>query len=191
MKLASVLSWGAGLVAALWCGAIVLAAETPLILTPPAGRPTADQRADRFGAAGLAFPLYHSHHRRAADRVQRRGAAGRSDRQRGHRAHSRHVEDRRRLQGRPAGQECPRRGPEGVSHRHRRADLPDAAAGLEQLELLGRGRRSRQSAAFRPGHGQVGPDRSRLDLHQHRRHLAGPPRRRIQRASRGTRNSPT
>ncbi len=35
MKLTCLTFWGAGLVAAFWCGAIVPAAETPLILTPP------------------------------------------------------------------------------------------------------------------------------------------------------------
>jgi alpha-galactosidase len=35
MKLARVTSWGAGLVAALWCVPVALAAETPRILTPP------------------------------------------------------------------------------------------------------------------------------------------------------------
>ena len=38
-----------------------------------------------------------------------------------------------------------------IPHRRGRPDLPDAADGLEQLELLGGGRRSGQGAAVRPG----------------------------------------
>ena len=51
---------------------------------------------------------------------------------------------------------CARRGGEEVPHRRGRQHLPDAAAGLEQLELLGRSRGSGQGAPFRPGHGRPG-----------------------------------
>ena len=174
--------WGVGLIVGLVaCGDGAGGRDAADPHASAAG-PAADQRADRLRrAARLAVPVWHSRHRGAADRVQRRGVARGADRRLGHGPHSRHAERGRRLQGRPAGQECPRLGPEGVSHRRRRADLPDAAAGLEQLELLGGGRRSGQGAPFGPGDGQVGADRSRLDLRQHRRHLAGPARRPVQR----------
>ena len=183
LKLARVFFFVTGLVAALCCGAIVRAVETAAAPDASAAGPAADQRADRLRRpARFAFPLYHSRHRGAADRVQRRGLARRAD-------------------GRPRPPatfaECSKeagvykvvlraknaRGSaqKGFSHRHRRPDLPHAAAGLEQLELLGGGRRSGQGAPLGPGDGRLGADRSRLDLHQHRRHLAGPARRPLQR----------
>ncbi len=65
------------------------------------------------------------------------------------------------------------------------------ADGLEQLELLGRGRQPGKSRQFRARHGGKGAPRPRLDLHQYRRRLAGPSAEVRSMPSSPTRNFPT
>ena len=68
-----------------------------------------------------------------------------------------------------------------TSHRHRRADRPHAAHGLELVELLGARRHAGASPLLGSCDGRVGAREPRLDVHQHRRRLAGPARRPLQR----------
>jgi len=59
MKLANVTSCGVGLVVALWCGAIAIAAETPLILTPPSAAQPRINGPTVFGARP-GSPFFYS-----------------------------------------------------------------------------------------------------------------------------------
>ena len=112
-----------------------------------------------------------SRHRRTAAQFRREKSARRSQTRSQDRHHLRLVAARRYDRRRIAGRQRPGPGKAKADDRRRQAQAgPDAADGLELLELLGRHRQRREDPRSRRRDGQKRPGRPRLPVHQHRRH---------------------
>ena len=129
-----------------------------------------------------AFSLFHPRDRAAADDLRGGRAPDRTHPGPRHRPHYRHSGQPRRAHRDAAGEECARCGRKVLPPPGRRPHRAHPTDGLEQLELLGRRGEPGERAQFRAGDGSQGPAGARLELHQHRRRLAGAARRTVQRA---------